>query len=111
MECTTDIRRDLYANIVLSGGNTMFQGMQSRLEKEFQFICCEWENMVRVVAPPERNFSAWIGGSILSTLFASQFQEMWITRAEYEEFGSSIVHKMFLRLSTACVRNSSDCAL
>ena len=33
---------------------------------------------VRVVAPPERKYLVWIGGSILSSL--STFQNMWITR-------------------------------
>ncbi len=46
---------------------------------------------VRVVAPPERKFLVWIGGSILSSL--ATFQSMWITREEYLETGPSIVHR------------------
>ncbi|KAM3138452.1 hypothetical protein pb186bvf_009366, partial [Paramecium bursaria] len=46
---------------------------------------------IKVVAPPERKFSTWIGGSILSSL--STFQAMWITRAEYDESGASIIHR------------------
>ena len=46
---------------------------------------------VKVVAPPERKYSVWIGGSILSSL--STFQQMWITKEEYEEFGPAIVHR------------------
>ena len=46
---------------------------------------------VKVVAPQERKFLVWIGGSILSSL--STFQTMWITKAEYEEHGAGIVHK------------------
>jgi len=34
MRCDVDIRPDLYANIVLSGGNTLFKSMEDRLQKE-----------------------------------------------------------------------------
>ncbi len=31
MKCDIDIRKDLYSNIVLSGGTTMFPGMAERI--------------------------------------------------------------------------------
>ena len=34
MKCDLDIRRQLYGNIILSGGSTMFDGMGDRLLKE-----------------------------------------------------------------------------
>merc|ERR1711918_78117 len=34
MACDVDIRKDLYANIVCSGGSTMFEGIAERLTKE-----------------------------------------------------------------------------
>ena len=34
MKCDVDIRKDLYANIVLSGGTTMFPGIAERMTKE-----------------------------------------------------------------------------
>ena len=46
---------------------------------------------IKVVAPPERKYSVWIGGSILSSL--STFQQMWISKNEYDESGPSIVHR------------------
>jgi len=46
---------------------------------------------IKVVAPPERKYSVWIGGSILSSL--STFQSMWITKSEYDDSGPSIVHR------------------
>lgn len=46
---------------------------------------------IKVVAPAERKFLVWIGGSILSSL--STFQTMWITKAEYNETGATIVHR------------------
>jgi actin-related protein len=34
MKCDVDIRKDLYANTVLSGGSTMFPGIADRMQKE-----------------------------------------------------------------------------
>ena len=33
MKCDVDIRKDLYNNIVLSGGSTMFKGIDERIQK------------------------------------------------------------------------------
>ncbi|CAA3022157.1 Actin [Olea europaea subsp. europaea] len=46
---------------------------------------------IKVVAPPERKYSVWIGGSILASL--STFQQTWIAKAEYDESGPFIVHR------------------
>ena len=90
MKCDLDIRRDLYGNVVLSGGTTMYPGIGERLTKELTNRAPP-SMKVKVVAPPERKFSVWIGGSILSSL--SSFQQMWVSKAEYEEAGPSIVHR------------------
>jgi actin-related protein len=34
MKCDVDVRKDLYSNIVLSGGSTMYKGIAERLNKE-----------------------------------------------------------------------------
>merc|ERR1719249_107915 len=91
MKCDVDIRRDLYRNNVLSGGSTMFPHIDERLNKEMTALAPA-SIKVKVVAPPERKYSVWIGGSILSSL--STFQEMWVSKDEYDESGPSIVHKM-----------------
>jgi len=90
MKCDVDIRKDLYQNIVLSGGTTMFQGIGERMTKELTALAPSTMK-IKVVAPPERKYSVWIGGSILSSL--STFQQMWISKAEYDEAGPSIVHR------------------
>jgi len=90
MKCDVDIRKDLYANIVLSGGTTMFNGVAERLTKEVTTLAPS-AMKIKVVAPPERKYSVWIGGSILASL--STFQQMWISKAEYDESGPSIVHR------------------
>jgi len=89
-KCDIDVRKDLYNNIVLSGGSTMFPGLDERLNKEMVGLAPPTMK-IRVVAPPERKYSVWIGGSILSSL--STFQSMWITKEEYEDAGASIVHR------------------
>jgi actin-related protein len=88
-KCDIDVRKDLYANVVLSGGTTMFQGLPERLQKELTNLAPNAVK-VKVVAPPERKYSVWIGGSILSSL--STFATMWISKSEYDESGPSIVH-------------------
>jgi actin-related protein len=90
MKCDVDIRKDLYNNIVMSGGSTMFEGIAERMQKEIKAQAPE-SMTIKIIAPPERKYSVWIGGSILSSL--STFEEMWINKAEYDEAGPSIVHR------------------
>ncbi|XP_076109233.1 actin CyI, cytoplasmic-like [Mytilus galloprovincialis] len=85
-----DIRKDLYSNIVLSGGSTMFPGIADRLKKEMEALSPS-AMKTKIIAPPERKYSVWIGGSILGSL--STFGQMWISKQEYDESGPSIVHR------------------
>ncbi|XVF88918.1 hypothetical protein PTKIN_Ptkin19aG0089500 [Pterospermum kingtungense] len=84
-----DVRREMFGNVVLSGGTTLMPGLADRLAKEVSSLAPPGVR-VRVIAPPERKFSVWIGGSILASL--STFEQMWITKEEYMESGSSVVH-------------------
>merc|ERR1712032_1295522 len=63
MKCDVDIRKDLYANTVMSGGTTMYPGIADRMQKE------------------------------ITALAPSTFQQMWISKQEYDECGPSIVHR------------------
>ncbi|XP_012935978.2 actin-87E [Aplysia californica] len=85
-----DIRKDLYNNIVLSGGTTMFAGIADRMTAEVASLAPA-AIKVKVIAPPERKYSVWIGGSILASL--STFQQMWISKQEFDEAGPAIVHR------------------
>jgi actin-related protein len=87
-----DIRGDFYSNIVLSGGSTLFKGFPERITEEISKLA-PISMKVKVVAPPERKFSTWIGGSIFSELKTNEFMGKWISKNDYEEFGNSIVHK------------------
>ena len=90
MKTDIDIRKDLYSNMVMSGGTTMFAGIADRLQKEIENLAPA-SVKIKTIAPPERQFSVWIGGSILSSL--STFQQMWVSKAEYDEMGPSVVHR------------------
>lgn len=89
MKCDVDVRKELYGNIVMSGGTTMFPGIAERMQKEITALAPS-SMKVKIIAPPERKYSVWIGGSILASL--STFQQMWISKQEYDESGPSIVH-------------------
>ncbi|XP_008325830.1 actin-85C-like isoform X2 [Cynoglossus semilaevis] len=90
MKCDVDIRRDLNLNIVMSGGNTMFPFIGERTQSEIGDLVAG-AMKIRVHCPPERKYSVWIGGSILASL--TTFQQMWISRQEYDEVGPAIVHR------------------
>merc|ERR1712097_164300 len=100
-DCDLDVRKDLLGNVVMSGGTTMFPNMPERLQAELQGLVPE-ATKVKVIAPPERMISVWIGGSILASL--STFSRMWINKNSdpdanppvvgYEEIGPRIVHQM-----------------
>ena len=72
----------------------MYPGLDDRLQHEVQELDANANIKVKVWAPPERRYSVWIGGSILASL--TTFQQMWITREEYDETGPEIVHRKCL---------------
>ncbi|KAJ6251303.1 hypothetical protein M0813_15147 [Anaeramoeba flamelloides] len=88
-KCDSSIQSTLYENVILTGGNTMFRGLPERLRTELNTLTQKSMD-VKIVAPPERKYSSWIGGSILSSL--STFEQMWITKEEYAESGASITN-------------------
>jgi actin-related protein len=90
-KCDVDIRTDLYKNVVLSGGSTMFPGIADRLHKELLMFAPSGVR-VKVGAGPDRFHAAWIGGSMLASL--SGFPSMWLSKEEYNESGPSVVHRV-----------------
>jgi len=79
-----DLRRTLYQNVLLSGGTTMMEGLGKRLLNEVKNKCVK-DMKIKIMAPPERKFSTWIGGSILASL--ATFRRMSITAEEYKDDG------------------------
>jgi len=92
MNCDAEIRENLFSNIIFSGGSTMFPGIVDRMHKELTSLAPA-TTRIKTIAPPERKYSVWIGGSILTSL--STFQQMWISQSEYLECGPSLVHRKY----------------
>ena len=90
MKCDIDVRGDLFGNVVLSGGTTLCPGMSARLQKELTNLAPS-NVKIKIIDPPERKYSVWMGGSILASL--STFNSMWITQQDYNEHGPTVVHK------------------
>ncbi|KAK7083522.1 Actin, alpha skeletal muscle [Halocaridina rubra] len=65
--------------------------MKILTERGYSFTTTAEREIIKIIAPPERKYSVWIGGSILASL--STFQSMWITKEEYDESGPGIVHR------------------
>lgn len=78
----------IYANIKKYISHDI--GLADRLKKELDAIVPN-SMKTKIIAAPERKYSVWIGGSILGSL--SSFQQMWISKSEYDECGPSIVHR------------------
>ncbi|XP_067881343.1 actin-1-like isoform X2 [Heterodontus francisci] len=90
LKCDRSLRKDLFSNILLSGGSTLFLGLEERLLKEIKFQVPSGLP-VKVIAPPNRNNSVWMGASILTSLTA--FKDMWVTSNDYREYGPAIINK------------------
>lgn len=90
LKCDSDIRKDLYGNIVIAGGTSMLKNLKERLQKEIIALAPSTMK-INVFDPPERKFSSWMGGSILASL--SSFHPMFITKQEYQESGPTYVHR------------------
>lgn len=87
VKCGLDLQKELFTNIILSGGSTMFPNLAERLQKEIAVLAPA--EVIKVIAPPERKCSAWLGGSILASFCT--FQKMWIRKQHYDESGGSVV--------------------
>ena len=91
--CDIDLRERIYSNILLMGGNTLIPGFTERLEKNL-YSSAPQSAKVKIFSYPrsfERRFSSWIGSSILGS--TGSFQNLWISKFEYEESGASIVKR------------------
>jgi actin-related protein len=82
-----DTRRELYGNIVLTGGNTSFRGFAERLKKELKLLAPSTMPIDVVGAP---KYAAWIGGSLIGE--QEWFPDMAMSKAGYDESGPGLVH-------------------
>ncbi|NXC92182.1 ACL6B protein, partial [Cercotrichas coryphoeus] len=91
--CDIDIRPGLYGSVIVTGGNTLLQGFTDRLNRELAQKTPPSMRLKLIASNStmERRFSPWIGGSILASL--GTFQQMWISKQEYEEGGKQCVER------------------
>lgn len=97
--CDRDQQASMLGNVVLCGGGGCIgptdQAVPDMLREQIEAIIHShtpgWR--VKMLSPSiqERAICSWLGGSILASL--GTFHEMWITKAEYEEWGSAIVNR------------------
>lgn len=90
MKCDVDIRKDLYANTVLSGHTMMFPGQPERLKNEIAALAPPTMK-INIIAPERREELAFLGGSILGA--QDTFPQMLVTKAEYTAYGPTIIHR------------------
>lgn len=83
-------RKDLYSNIILSGGTTVLPGFVRRLDVELSAVAPQTA-LIEVIAQNERVYGSWIGSSILATL--STFQQLLVKKDEYNAWGPSAIHR------------------
>jgi len=90
LACAPEQRGPLAKAVLLSGGPVRLPGFASRLEGELER---RLGGLGAEVRGPEHGLrpSAWLGGAVCAQL--AGFQDMWITRKDYDEHGPSIVHQ------------------
>jgi actin-related protein len=81
--CDVDIHKELYANIVLTGGTTMLLGIVARMMKELTALAPSMK--INIAAPPHGLNSVWIGGSQFAS--RSTMPLYWISKQKYKESG------------------------
>jgi len=94
--CDIPLHAQLFKNIVLSGGTSLFPGIADRLKQEIDSMVLlaypdSAKITVNIIAPPERKYSTWIGGSIFGTM--STFGSACITKEDYDETGPAVCHR------------------
>jgi len=92
-KCDVDIRSNLWSSIIMTGGVSNLNGFADRLNSELQNVCSPTTKfkVIPQASGSDRQFSPWVGGSILASL--GSFQQMWVSRQEYDESGKGVVKK------------------
>ncbi len=92
------VRDQYWSNIVLAGGSTLFPGMPARLIRDLTRRCERYGlglPNINIIDHSDRLYASWIGGSIVASL-SDVNQDHWISAAEYNEYGPTIVNRKVL---------------
>ncbi|XP_069124862.1 actin, plasmodial isoform-like [Argopecten irradians] len=85
-----DRAKELYGNIVISGGNTEFDGMADRVQSSIQ---SKMAGVNGIQVTKAATHSAWIGGSILAS--HENFDSLLLTKAQYDSEGTKAIEGKF----------------
>lgn len=84
--------KDMYSNVILSGGTSMFNGLQERIKNEISKLAPPIMK-VNVCSANKQNCAAWIGAAYFASL--ENFNEMIITKKEYKSRSSQAFIQIF----------------
>ncbi|RYP26372.1 hypothetical protein DL768_011740 [Monosporascus sp. mg162] len=88
----------LLANVVVVGGNSLFDGFVQRLQQEIVQRVPD-DCVVRVARPRDPVASTWLGGASLARQ-REHVDALAVTKQEYEEYGAAWVARKFSGLET-----------
>ncbi|XP_043706461.1 actin-related protein 6-like isoform X1 [Telopea speciosissima] len=90
--CHPHLHPVLYESIILTGGSTLFPRFAERLEKELRPLVPD-NFQVKITTQEDPILGVWRGGSLLAS--SPDFEEMCVTKSEYEELGSARCRRRF----------------
>ena len=88
-QCDADLQPDLYSNVILSGGSSLFRGLKTRMQAELEQRV--EDAPIEVIMDSQRKYASWIGGSMFASI--GTFGKIYVTRQEYEDSGATAVHR------------------
>ncbi len=88
-KCESEIKDDIKENICLIGGTTLLKNFPEKLKNDISSPELTQLSNFNMQTLPERQFSSWIGGSIMTSL--DHFSYLWVTKKEYDENGQILV--------------------
>ncbi len=91
-KCDSDLLKVVLSNIVLIGGGTIYRGFKERFYSDIRSKIPDHIE-IKVEADSNRLIKSWIGGSILTSLKFFNERNLWVSKAEYDEKGSSAVDR------------------
>ena len=86
----SNLQKDMFNNIFLTGGGAKFIGLQERISDELKHLYPEYSKNIRVLKEENTDLIPFKGASKLSIL--NSFQDYWRTLEDYE----SGVYRVFL---------------
>ncbi len=92
-KANSELREKLCSNIKLTGGNSLFKGLNEVLHTKLRELLPKYNIKVKVKSNNSNiaAISSWIGGNIIVGL--NIFKDLLITKEMWQENGNKIIHK------------------